>query len=240
MIGGPIAMNIKYLLTVLLFFTSFFVVAQQPVAQNKNGVNAQQFFEEQLAKPKIDFTETEKINIADTSGYKIKSGKIIYEFVNGPFAGTLELIFDDYGKLQSEYEVKSFNNNVMASLPASVKGRMQQQQITQKIKRNDSIFIYTSKSDLPQQYADPSLEKGTNRMTQELMERNVFPIKQEEVLGKDTTVANYFNEYVIWFWKGIILKQEKVRAAGEKVSELKYAVSIDEKYQPKASDFQKK
>jgi len=233
-------MKIKTVLVLIGLMNLSVFYAQKFDNTDKPQIDPQEFLQRQLAKPKLEFTEVEKKNIADTSGYKIKSGKIIYEFTNGAFEGTMELIFDDYGKLQSEHETKTFRNDILYKLPHAMRDQMQKIEQSLIIKRYDTVFTYDYKSDLPKTSIDTSDQKKKNLITQALLERNVQPIKNEFILEKEATQVNYFNEYIIWFWKGLILKQEKIVGPNARQTEYKTAISIDENYVPKQSDFEKR
>jgi len=233
-------MNIK---TVLLSFALMNIsvfFAQNFGNTKQQQIDPQEFLNQQLARPKIEFTELERQNIPDTSGYKMKSGKIVYEFTNGPFSGTTELIFDDYGNKQSELETKQFKSAITNQLPAAIKNQLSKAEKNLIIRRNDTVYNYDYNKQQVKIEADTSNKIKKNQITQALLERNIQPLRQETVLGKNATLVNYFDEYLIWFWKGFILKQEKIVGPNNRQTETKMAISIDENYKPKSSDFKKR
>jgi hypothetical protein len=175
-------------------------------------------------------------NVKSQPTYLIKSAKIDFVFGQGLLTGTRTLIFKDSGHIMRQ-ETTTFPDTSLMSADTTLKIPATQRALFMKQTTSHSLFIYARDTiftiDLD------ALVGNSTKVSHSKEDFNVIPVGSKKI-GVDTFLGrqcDVFDDgrFKLWYWKGLILKDESTNPDGTKIFD--YATMIDEDYVPAQDAF---
>ena len=172
------------------------------------------------------FCQTESYGTTLTP-YDIKSGKIVYRFVNGIQQGTKTVVFDNYGR-----EEKTIGSSIMTSSITNGEGNSGDTIREMLIKKDNSIY----KINLNDGSGFKLNRNETLPLNLSALRAGQVMTGNDTVLGRDCVIIEVFGSLRTWYWNRVPVRKQIIGTGmTSKIED--YAVSIDENYVPAKSEF---